>query len=879
MSAALEAVPDDGGRHAPPNDVEAERCVLGSLMLSASVLDDVAPLISGRDFYRPAHETIWEAITGLASEGNPFDAVAVADRLDANGDLLRIGGPVYVHTLLSSVPTAASGGYYARIVADKAVRRRVIDAGTRIARLGYTSTGDEALNLMEAEVLAANDRTSTEDYRAIGMLLDETFDEIEAAGKREQGVTGVPTGFIDLDKLTSGLHAGQLILVAGRPAMGKSCLGMDLCRSASIHHGLTSVMFSLEMGRSDITTRLLSAEAKVQLQNIRKGNVDEIEWAALARARTRLDDAPFFIDDSPNLTLADIRSKVRRLKQKNDLRLVVIDYLQLMTSGKKVESRQQEVSEFSRALKLLAKEVEVPIVALSQLNRGPEQRQDKTPQASDLRESGCLTRETTLLRADTGAPVSFGELMDKGWEGVSVWSLDDDRKIVAAPITNVFPSGVKQTFKMLMASGRTVTATDTHKFRTLHGWTALGDLVPGSRLAIPRAIPAPMTGGLGWSTYRLGLLAHLLGDGCVLTKQPVHYTSEDEENIRFVTEAAAEFGITPRRVAQGNWWHVYLPAPAAGRNPISNWFREMGIGNLRSHEKHLPAELFGMTNAEVCTFLRHLWATDGRVAEPSSMASGIAIISYATTSRRLADDVALLLARLGIVARIKVVPEERGRVGYRVTIADAGSMRIFCESIGVHGARGVRADRLLSELVGKRLNPNKGAIPREMWDEIRSLRAEAGMTERAFQSRLETSYCGTTLYKTGLSRERMGRAAEILNSDDLRGFASDDVFWDEVVSIIPAAVVPVFDATVKGTHSFIADGIVAHNSLEQDADLIILLHRPDVYEKESPRAGEADLIVAKHRNGPTETLKMVFQGHYSRFADMADDWTPPERAS
>ncbi|GMA29010.1 hypothetical protein GCM10025874_22630 [Arenivirga flava] len=237
----------------------------------------------------------------------------------------------------------------------------------------------------------------TEDYVPLSDAVSTAIDEIEAAKGRDGQMTGVPTGFAELDALTNGLHPGQLILIAARPALGKSTLALDFARAAAIKHGQAAVFFSLEMGRSEIAMRLMSAEASVPLQNMRKGTVDNRDWTTIAQVRGRINDAPLFIDDSPNMTLVEIRAKARRLKQTNDLKLIVIDYLQLMTSGKRVESRQQEVSEFSRALKLLAKELKVPVIALSQLNRGPEQRADKKPAVSDLRESGSLEQDADMV--------------------------------------------------------------------------------------------------------------------------------------------------------------------------------------------------------------------------------------------------------------------------------------------------------------------------------------------------------------------------------------------------------------------------------------------------------------------------------------------------
>jgi replicative DNA helicase len=297
------------------------------------------------------------------------------------------------------VPIAANAGYYAEIVREKAILRRRVDAGTRIAQMGYAGEGqvDDVVDRAQAEVYAVTDKRSSEDYAPLSAIMESALDEIEAISNRDGEMVGVPTGFADLDELTNGLHGGQMVIVAARPAMGKSTLGLDICRAASIHHHMASVIFSLEMTRNEITMRLLSAEAKIPLNHMRNGHMTDDDWAKLARKMGEVSSAPLFIDDSPNMTMMEIRAKARRLKQRHDLRLIVIDYLQLMTSGKKVESRQLEVSEFSRQIKLLAKELDVPIVALSQLNRGPEQRSDKRPMMSDLRESGSIEQDADMV--------------------------------------------------------------------------------------------------------------------------------------------------------------------------------------------------------------------------------------------------------------------------------------------------------------------------------------------------------------------------------------------------------------------------------------------------------------------------------------------------
>ncbi|WP_454850445.1 replicative DNA helicase [Promicromonospora soli] len=526
----------------PPQDVAAEMSVLGGMLLSKDAIADVIEQIRGNDFYRPAHEAIYDAIIDLYGRGEPADAITVLAELQRRGEHARVGGAPYLHDLMAGVPTAANAGYYARIVRERAIMRRLVEAGTRIVQMGYATDGgevDDVVNNAQAEVYAVTERRASEDYLPLADIIGPTFDEIDAAQGRGEGLTGVPTGYSDFDRLTNGLHGGQMIVVAARPAVGKalaldtplptpsgwttvgevavgdmllaadgtptrvvaatevmhgrpcyevefddgtvivadaqhqwavgaaddaqiltteeiagklgggtelsigpghpgasrvfgfasvraiesvpvrcvevehashlylasrsmvpthnSVLGINVASHAAIHHDMASVIFSLEMSRNEIVMRMLAAEARVPLTKMRSGNMDDGDWQKLAATMGKVSDAPLFIDDSPNMSLMEIRAKCRRLKQKHDLKLVVIDYLQLMSSGKRVESRQQEVSEFSRSLKLLAKELEVPVIAISQLNRGAEQRSDKKPQMSDLRESGSIEQDADVV--------------------------------------------------------------------------------------------------------------------------------------------------------------------------------------------------------------------------------------------------------------------------------------------------------------------------------------------------------------------------------------------------------------------------------------------------------------------------------------------------
>jgi len=393
-----------------PQDMAAEESVLGAMLASPDAVAGVVEIVESRDFYRPANGQIFDAIIALNTRGEPADAITVAAELDKRGQLGKVGGPAYLAGLVGNVLIAANATYYAEIVRDKAVLRRLVEASVRIAQMGYQGQGDVNNIVDEAQqaIYGVSGVSSTDDYQPLSQLLDPTFDEIDAIRDHGGALNGVPTGFADLDRLTNGLHPGQMIIVAARPGMGKSTLGLDFARSAAITNQLPTAFFSLEMSKTELVMRLLSAESTVSLTSIRTGSMNEAEYERVVRTAVDVTSAPLFIDDSPNLTMMQIRAKARRLKQSHGLRLIIIDYMQLMSSGKRVESRQVEVSEFSRQVKLLAKELGVPIVALSQLNRGPENRgSDREgatqgvpkgrPVLSDLRESGSLEQDADVV--------------------------------------------------------------------------------------------------------------------------------------------------------------------------------------------------------------------------------------------------------------------------------------------------------------------------------------------------------------------------------------------------------------------------------------------------------------------------------------------------
>lgn len=389
--------PDEFGR-AQPNDLDAERSVLGGMLLSREAIAEVIEITQGAHFYRPGHQMVFDALVAMYSQDRPIDPITAADYLREQGLLDRVGGVSYLHVLVQAVPVTANAAHYAEIVRDCATRRRLISAGAAIASLGYSGRDvADSVDAAAAEIAGIAVADDDPDAAPLGDDYGDFLDELEDLCRNGTAM-GVPTGFTDLDSLLNGLHPGQVIIVAGRPGLGKSTLGVDFLRACSIKHGRPGILFSLEMSRREVQARITSAEARVGLHHIRSGVMTDDDWTRIARRTPDIAAAPLVIDAGPNQTVAQIKAKCRRLKQQGGLDLVVIDYLQLLKSGtSRHDNRQLEVSDMSRNLKLLAKELEVPVVLLSQLNRESEKRHDKKPSKADLRESGSLEQDADIV--------------------------------------------------------------------------------------------------------------------------------------------------------------------------------------------------------------------------------------------------------------------------------------------------------------------------------------------------------------------------------------------------------------------------------------------------------------------------------------------------
>ncbi|NHN32253.1 replicative DNA helicase [Paenibacillus agricola] len=383
----------------PPQNLEAEQAVLGAILLDSDSLVTAVERISADDFYRTSHQRIFESMLELADEEEPIDLITLTSKLQNKQQLEEIGGIKYLSELASAVPTAANIDYYAEIVEEKSMLRRLIRAATSIVTDGYASTDDvgELLGEAEKKILEISQRRSTTGFVAIRDVLMEVFDKVEYLYNNKGGTTGIRSGFQDLDKMTSGFQRSDLIIVAARPSVGKTAFALNIAQNVGVREKETVAIFSLEMGAPQLVQRMICAEANVDATRMRTGLLEAEDWEKMTMAIGSLSEANIYIDDSPSVTVADIRARCRRLKQERGLGMILIDYLQLIHGRGKGDNRQQEVSEISRTLKQIARELDVPVIALSQLSRGVEQRQDKRPMMSDLRESGSIEQDADIV--------------------------------------------------------------------------------------------------------------------------------------------------------------------------------------------------------------------------------------------------------------------------------------------------------------------------------------------------------------------------------------------------------------------------------------------------------------------------------------------------
>ena len=804
---SLHSDPSVDAIRLPPHSLEAEQSVLGGLLLDNSAWERIADKVEEQDFYRSDHRLVYRHISRLIDANRPADVLTVSESLERSAELANAGGLAYLAALAQNTPSAANIKRYAEIVRERSIMRRLAEVGTAIADSAYNPLGREAAQLLdqaESKVfeIAEQGARGKQGFVPIGPLLTQVVDRVDMLYNRDNpsDITGVPTGYADLDEKTSGLQPGDLVIIAGRPSMGKTALALNIAEHVALEAGLPVAVFSMEMSATQLVMRLLGSLGRLDQHRLRTGRLLDEDWQRLTHAVGRLNDAPIQIDESAALNSLEIRARSRRLhRDYGKLGLIVVDYLQLMSSTSSSENRATEISEMSRSLKALAKELAVPVVALSQLNRSLEQRPNKRPVMSDLRE--CVPGDT-LVNLTDGRRVPISDLVGTEPE---VWALSDDGRIIAAKSDKVWAVGRRHVFRISLASGREIVATGKHRLLSGAGWARVDDIAVGDQLAMARQVPdavAPIT----WPAHQLVLLAHVIA------------------------------GHRPVRAG------------------VAEWLSGLGVGRLESDQKRLPADVFRLTNAQIIVLLRHLWTVGGRVTPNAANEDGAAYIRFSTASHGLARDVAALLQRLRMVGRIRRVVSSGVRDEYTVSVCGRDQATFLST---VRTERSANVDAMPVAAFGRgceQLQAGGGA----------TMQASAGRADSAAES--GSSHTGSGAPSNGSDGEAAGNARDVGHGSD------NDVFWDRVVKVVSAGEEAVFDLTVPGPASWLADGIVSHNSgaIEQDADLILFIYRDEVYNPDSADKGVAEIIIGKQRNGPIGTVKLTFRGENTRFENYAD---------
>ena len=872
-----------------PYDIGAEESVIGSMLIDGESIARVTSILRPTDFYSQRNRKCYEACLALYETNRAIDQVSVAYEVSTEeGALEQIGGTEYLARLVSNVPTSIHIEHYANIVRGTSILRHVIRAGGEVSELGYDGGADveQVLDKAEEVVFGIRSGRNVKGFTHIRDYLDNYMEETGALQDPSKiSLAPVVTGFPSLDELLGGgMQRSDLLILAARPSLGKSTLALNMARNAA-EQGFSTALFSLEMSGEQIAARLLASEADIDSHRLRMNLIRDDEEVRVLDAVGLLSDLQIFVDDTPFQSIMELRSKSRRLQQESGLDLLIVDYLQLVDVGRN-DNRAVALGEVSRSLKALARELDIPVMACSQLSRAIEQRPNHRPLLSDLRESGCLTGDTMITLADSGARTPIRDLSGK--TNFAVWSLNQQTcKIERAIVSNAFSTGVKPVFKIVTQLGRIVRATGNHKFLTIDGWKRLDELQTGERIATPRLIPTRQYQDMTES--ELALLGHLIGDGCTLPRHVIQYTTRERDLATTVAELAKDVfddAIEPRIKAERRWFQVYLTSTRhhthGVRNVIAEWLDALGIFGLRSHEKRVPGRVFKQHADGIAQFLRHLWATDGCIRMRGGKTTYPAIY-YASSSERLAQDVQSLLLRIGINARLARVSQGRkGRDQFHVIVSGKDDIVRFALRVGAVGRyKNDSLNSVSAFILPKQANTNRDVIPAAVWQNlVKPAMAQAGISHRQLHSDLGMAYSGMTLFKQNLGRERAGRVAEIVSSRPLQTLAKGDVYWDKIASIEPDGVEEVFDLTVPGPHNFVANEIIAHNSIEQDADVVAFIHREDQYttreewERKFPTdqypENIAEVIVSKHRNGPVGTVPLYFRNDRVRFETLAE---------
>lgn len=840
----------------PPHSEEAETCVLGSLLIDKDAVVTVAEFLRSEHFYRDANSLIYKAILDLYEERKPIDIVTLKEKLKKQKNLTKVGGSSYLTSLVNAVPTAAHIEQYGKIVKDNYTKRELITAAGKITENAFDD-GQEAtavLDQAEQAVFSLSQKHLKQVFLPVKEALRESFDRLDELHKKAGGLRGVPTGFKDIDDTLAGMQDSNLLILAARPGMGKTAMVLNVAQHLAVNEGLPVGFFSLEMSKEELVDRLLVNQADIDAWRLKTGRLEEEDFSKLSEAMGELAEAPLFIDDTPALSILEMRTKARRLMAEHGLKLIVADYLQLMRSPRRLDNRVQEVSEISQGLKNLARELKVPLLVVSQLSRAVEQRGSKKPQLADLRE--CLVGETIVTRADTGKRCSL-ESLYKSREKISLLAMDEEGKLESVQAEKVSCSGEKKVFRLITRSGREIKASANHPFLTPNGWVSLENLKAGDLISVPRHLPLGLDGKINLSKARF--LGYLVSDGSYKKHRCCGFTNNDLVVAREAMKIAQkEFGVKCTVDNHNNSCNIEFVATdekgygKPGGNQLINWLKDLEIHGQGVAEKRVPAVIFESSNKIVAEFLKGLFTGDGTVVQRKS---GRWEIKYAAKNKDLILDVFNLLLRLGVNSSIRKGRKGKFKIFY-LEIGDRDNILSFIKKVGFVGKKQKKAELCQKGLVEKGTNPRNNLFPLELTAKVAKLKESAGLSWQELGYRCQGKR---------MSRGWLMKVADRLGDEELRRMAQSDLYWEKIKEIKPAGKAMTYDVFVPGHHNFVANDILIHNSgaIEQDADVVMFLWRPDEEEVEN-----FELVVAKHRNGPLRSISLYWRGDRIKFYGM-----------
>jgi len=847
-----------------PQNRDAELGVIGSALIDNLSLIETAPIVKPDHLASEDTRIVWRHVLMLHMEGNPVDQITLAEALKQSGEFTKVGGDLFILGCLRSVPNARHASRYAQHIVDKAAARSLLTACDEItARI---SSGEDTAESLIAEaqrkIMDVADSSVATQYIDIR---DSVLDRVEAIKqRRDQGWTipGISTGYPEVDEYIGGLQPSHVIVLAARPAIGKTSFALNIADHVATDQGIAVGVASLEMSKGELEEKVLVARARVPGKRVKRGqNLQPAHISRLeAAAHTIAMGAPILVDDTFTMGSIQLLSLARKMKSQQNIGLFVLDYIQLVAAESEKDSRQEQVTKISRSLKAIAKTLQIPVLALAQLNRNLESREDKRPMLADLRE--CVAGDQTVIDSRTGVPRVIKSLVDSQSFPQTV-SMTSDYKVSNSDVAEVWPSGVKQLYRVRTKSGRVLRCTEKHRLFTFDGWRELKDIQCGERIAVPRWIPEPTSPVAGLTVDEARLLGYLICCGSYIKHRSVGYTKDDPEMVDEVRQIAyRRFGITAKDKKQrGAAEDITLSVEGAvsGQNPLIEWLKELGIHGQYSHEKVIPDLIYQLPNEILKEFIGTLIAGDGTVMFRSNGKSGL--VRFVSSSETLARSLQHLLLRFGVVSSVS--DPYRNTLSKRdlwsVSVGEADAIIELDRHITLPGRKGEKLRNLASMLKQSNRNAHIDRMPLQLTSAVHHEKERAGLS----WSELEYRCQGKEMCRSDLLK-----VADKLDNQTFRDLAMSDILWDEVDSIAIDAMEETFDMRVPEHSNFMPSLVVTHNSgaIEQDADICMFLYRGEVYGETNE--GSTELIVAKNRHGEPGTIFLNFHKQSTQFVSV-----------